>query len=77
MYVPNNSRYANDKFMIGASPGEHVQITPAGQTTNNANVTVNLNVAGGDGMSIYRQFRQALDADLRARRNAGIQYAGL
>jgi len=73
------SQYKNDSYLMRANAGEHVQITPAGQSTtnNNANVTVNLNVAGGDGMSIYRQFRQALDADLRARRNAGIQYAGL
>ncbi|GAG31206.1 unnamed protein product [marine sediment metagenome] len=60
------SGYNNDDFMIGLSSGEEVNITPAGASTTNFNMTNNISSDGGP---IGRDF--AFDFQKMVQRNTG------
>lgn len=59
MTVPQG--YPNDSFMIRASSGERVTVTPANTTTNNARTQVNnISINGGDTEEVRRVVRETL-----------------
>jgi hypothetical protein len=75
MVVPPG--HPGDTFPVLASSGERVVIIPqgeAGNTNNFGGITINA-PAGANGMQIFKQFKQALEAEMRASRRAGVPYS--
>ena len=79
--VPSGYKERVNPYPLFVGEGERVQVTPAGQPGNNGGgglviENININAAQGqNGYQLYQQFKQALEADMRAAGRSGISYA--
>lgn len=66
--------YPNDSFTAGLSSGEVVTVDKSGSSGGGDTYNITLNTSGGaDGIELYRQFKQALEMDMRAAERGGVQ----
>lgn len=75
------SGHNKDDFPVWVQSGEVVNVTSAleaGKSGTGGGNTYNIYANGNvDGLTLYRQFKEALESDMRAEERAGIQYSDL